>query len=166
MTSPQNPAAAPAPPDLSNPSMRSWLAALPAGSGRVAAFETRIKWSPGRATSAIINGLKRAGYPHDRERAALHCEGFIRPASRRGAGVGAAMGSRAREIGVLHCVGLIEDIWARRWVWARSSRAVHHSEADFLKILVAIWTNSCYFNIELILSYLVDTLILTCNFHI
>ena len=31
-------------------------------SGRAAAFETLIKWSPGGATSAIIKGLKRAGY--------------------------------------------------------------------------------------------------------
>jgi hypothetical protein len=57
-----NPGKAPAPPDLSNPSMRSWLAALPAGSGRAAAFETGLRWSPGGATSAIIKGLKRAGY--------------------------------------------------------------------------------------------------------
>jgi len=57
-----NPGKAPAPPDLSNPSMRSWLAALPAGSGRSAAFETGLRWSPGGAAPAIIKGLKRAGY--------------------------------------------------------------------------------------------------------
>jgi len=33
---------APTPPDLSHPSMRSWLDALPHGRGRSAAFETRI----------------------------------------------------------------------------------------------------------------------------
>jgi len=49
-------------PDLSNPSMRSWLAALPAGHGRSAGFETRFRWSPGSATAAIVRGLERAGY--------------------------------------------------------------------------------------------------------
>jgi len=53
---------APTPPDLSHPSMRSWLDALPKGQGRFAAFETRIWWSPRGATSAIVSGLKRAGY--------------------------------------------------------------------------------------------------------
>jgi hypothetical protein len=52
----------PVPPDLSHPSMRAWLDALPPGSGRSAAFETRIWWSPGGATAAIERGLKRAGY--------------------------------------------------------------------------------------------------------
>ena len=50
------------PPDLSGPSLRSWLAALPKGTGRSAAFETRFKWSPGSATGAIIKGLEKAGY--------------------------------------------------------------------------------------------------------
>ena len=50
------------PPDLSHPAMQTWLAALPAGSGRFAAFETRIWWSPGGATGGIERGLSRAGY--------------------------------------------------------------------------------------------------------
>ena len=53
---------APTPPDLSHPSMRSWLAALPKGKGKAAAFETRFKWSPGGAAGSIMRGLKRAGY--------------------------------------------------------------------------------------------------------
>ena len=57
-----NPGKAPAAPDLSHPSMRSWLAALSEGHGRSAAFETRIWWSPGGATSAIVRGLECAGY--------------------------------------------------------------------------------------------------------
>lgn len=57
-----NPAKAQAPPDLSHPSMRSWLDALPEGYGRLAAFETRIAFSPGGATAEIVRGLKRAGY--------------------------------------------------------------------------------------------------------
>ena len=53
---------APSPPDLSHPSMRSWLAGLPQGHGHSAAFETGIRWSPGGATGAIDRGLDRSGY--------------------------------------------------------------------------------------------------------
>lgn len=53
---------APAPPDLSHPSMRSWLGRLPRGRGRSAAFETRVWWSPRGATSDIERGLKGAGF--------------------------------------------------------------------------------------------------------
>jgi len=49
-------------PDLSQPSMRSWLEALPKGSGHSAAFETRIWWSPGGAAKTILRRLKKAGY--------------------------------------------------------------------------------------------------------
>ena len=52
----------PTPPDLSHPSMRSWLEALPKGSGRAAAFETRIWWSPGSAAKAILRRLETLGY--------------------------------------------------------------------------------------------------------
>jgi len=54
---------APLAPDLSHPSMRSWLETLPRGQGRSAAFETRIWWSPGGATGAIADKLAQAGYP-------------------------------------------------------------------------------------------------------
>jgi hypothetical protein len=57
-----NPGRPPAPPDLSHPSLRSWLAALPSGSGRFAAFETRLRLSPGSATADIARGFERAGY--------------------------------------------------------------------------------------------------------
>ena len=53
---------APTRPDLSHPSMRTWLATLPPGHGGSAVFETRFRWSPGGATGAIGSGLKRAGY--------------------------------------------------------------------------------------------------------
>jgi hypothetical protein len=53
---------APTRPDLSHPSMRAWLAALPPGHAGSAVFETRFRWSPGGATGAIGSGLKRAGY--------------------------------------------------------------------------------------------------------
>jgi hypothetical protein len=58
------PSRGPTPPDLSHPSMRAWLAALPQGEGqgRAAAFETRLWWSLGGATAAIMRGLERAGY--------------------------------------------------------------------------------------------------------
>lgn len=52
-----DPGKAPMPPDLSHPSMRSWLDALPVGHGRAAAFETRIWWSPRGAVGTIDRGL-------------------------------------------------------------------------------------------------------------
>jgi flavorubredoxin len=55
-------AGAPTPPDLAHPSMRSWLESLPVGSGRCAAFETRIWWSPRGATGDIEKRLAQAGY--------------------------------------------------------------------------------------------------------
>ena len=51
----------PAPPDLSHPSLRAWLETVPPGQGRSAAFETRMWFSPGGATRAILKGLKKAG---------------------------------------------------------------------------------------------------------
>ena len=57
-----NPGRPPAPPDLSHPSLRSWLEALPAGEGRFAAFETRLRLSPGSAIADIARGFERAGY--------------------------------------------------------------------------------------------------------
>ncbi len=56
-----NPGKAPAP-DLSHPSLRTWLANLPKGTGRSAAFDTRLWWSLGGATGAITRGLQAAGY--------------------------------------------------------------------------------------------------------
>ena len=53
---------APKPPDLSHPSLRSWLEHLPRGNGQSAAFETRIWWSPRGATGDIETRLERAGY--------------------------------------------------------------------------------------------------------
>lgn len=58
----KNPGKAPAPPDLSQPSMRSWLEHLPRGNGCCAAFETRLRLSPGGSTSTIIQGLDGLGY--------------------------------------------------------------------------------------------------------
>jgi hypothetical protein len=50
------------PPDLSHPTLRSWLDGLPMGHGFGAAFETRIWWSPRGATGTIEKKLARAGY--------------------------------------------------------------------------------------------------------
>jgi flavorubredoxin len=55
-------AGAPTPPDLSHPSLRSWLESLPSGHAPAAAFETRIWWSPRGATGDIEDRLTRAGY--------------------------------------------------------------------------------------------------------
>jgi hypothetical protein len=49
-------------PDLSHPSMRAWLEALPDGSGCCAGFETRIWWSPGSAAKKISEELRGKGY--------------------------------------------------------------------------------------------------------
>jgi hypothetical protein len=54
---------APMPPDTTHPSLRAWLGDLPRGRGQGAAFETRVRWSPGGATGAIERSLERAGYP-------------------------------------------------------------------------------------------------------
>jgi hypothetical protein len=50
------------PADVSHRSLRSWLEELPFGSTPSAAFETRIRWSPGGATGAIEKGLETAGH--------------------------------------------------------------------------------------------------------
>ena len=50
-------------PDLSIPTLRSWLETLPPGHGRSATFETKIRWSPGSATKTIDHELEKAGYP-------------------------------------------------------------------------------------------------------
>jgi len=53
---------APVRPDLSHPSMRSWLASLPRGSKSIASYETRIWWSPGSAAKAITKLLEALGH--------------------------------------------------------------------------------------------------------
>ena len=52
----------PTPPNLSHPSLRSWLETVPPGKGRCAAFETRIWWSPGGAIGTIQKALQAVGY--------------------------------------------------------------------------------------------------------
>lgn len=59
---------APSRADVDHPSMRRWLAGLPAGTGRFATFETRFRRSPGAATKAIEKGLSAAGYSRLAER--------------------------------------------------------------------------------------------------
>ena len=56
------PPGAPAPADLSHPSMGSWLEALPAGHGRAAAFDTQVRGPFGSAAPAISKALEHAGY--------------------------------------------------------------------------------------------------------
>ncbi len=57
----RNPPKGPAP-DFSHPSMRSWLDALPAGSGRSAAFDTQAKGPFGKGAPAIAEALEAKGY--------------------------------------------------------------------------------------------------------
>lgn len=52
-----------APPDVSHPMMRTWLANLPRGNGWSAAFDTRVKsWYGWGAASKILAALRQAGY--------------------------------------------------------------------------------------------------------
>jgi hypothetical protein len=53
---------APVAPDVSNPSLRAWLDALPHGTAAAASFETRLRWSPGGATGTIDDRFRRAGF--------------------------------------------------------------------------------------------------------
>lgn len=56
------PSAAPKP-DLSHPSMRSWLEALPpTNGGNFATFETRVKGPWGNSVKAIAKAMRAAGY--------------------------------------------------------------------------------------------------------
>jgi flavorubredoxin len=62
-------AKAPRPADLAHQSMRSWLAELPTRAKTQerpialgAAFETKLRWSPGGATGSIDKGLEQAGF--------------------------------------------------------------------------------------------------------
>jgi hypothetical protein len=57
-----NPGPAPAPPDLSQPSLAGWLQGLPKGRGAAAAFDTRVRGPFGSAAPAILKGLEAAGY--------------------------------------------------------------------------------------------------------
>lgn len=52
----------PTPPDLAHPSLRSWLGSLAHRDARMAAFETRIWWSPRGATGDIERLFEAAGY--------------------------------------------------------------------------------------------------------
>lgn len=58
------PGKAPSPPDLSRPSLRSWIEALPQVSGgiRASAFETGFKLSPGGAAATILKMLEARGH--------------------------------------------------------------------------------------------------------
>lgn len=53
---------APRPADVSHPSLRSWLDALPTGRARAASFETKLRWSPGGATGGIESRLRERGF--------------------------------------------------------------------------------------------------------
>lgn len=56
-----NPCQAPSTPYLRHASIRSWIDRIPAGRGRSAAFETRLRFAPAGSTSNILRGLERTG---------------------------------------------------------------------------------------------------------
>lgn len=60
------------PPDLSTPSMRSWLEDLPLGSAACAAFDTRARGPFGKGAPTIADALQAKGY-----RQVAEPEGFI-----------------------------------------------------------------------------------------
>ena len=49
-------------PDWSHPSVRSWMEALPAGSGQCAAFDTRVLGPFGKGAPTVADGLQAKGY--------------------------------------------------------------------------------------------------------
>ena len=53
---------APTPPDLSHPSLRAWIASLPARGGRSAAFDTQVNGPFGKGAPEITQLLAAAGY--------------------------------------------------------------------------------------------------------
>ena len=75
----RNPGKAPAPPDMSNPSMRAWLEALPPGAGRAAAFDTQVRGPFGSAAPEIAAALDLAGYAPLAESAAFVVKGKFGP---------------------------------------------------------------------------------------
>lgn len=96
----RNPGKAPSPPDLSHPSMRAWLEALPAGHGRSAAFDTQVRGPFGKAAPAIAEALEQAGHRRLAEPAGFVVagkfgplrEGELERARAWGAELAAAMG--------------------------------------------------------------------------
>lgn len=58
----RNPGMDAPPPDLSHPSLRSWLDALPAGHGFSAAFDTQVPGPFGKGAPAIAKELEAKGF--------------------------------------------------------------------------------------------------------
>jgi len=75
----RTPGKAPAPPDLSHPAMRTWLEALPPGTGRAAAFDTQVRGPFGSAGPEIAAALERAGYAPLAKPAAFTVKGKFGP---------------------------------------------------------------------------------------
>jgi hypothetical protein len=75
----RTPGKAPAPPDLSHPAMRTWLAALRPGVGRAAAFDTQVRGPFGSAAPEIAAALEQAGYVMLAEPAAFVVKGKFGP---------------------------------------------------------------------------------------
>jgi hypothetical protein len=70
---------APVPADVSHPSLRSWLDALPRGHALMAAFETRLHWSPGGSTGSIERSMRAAGYRRAARAAKFFVTGMYGP---------------------------------------------------------------------------------------
>lgn len=98
-----NPGKAPAPPDLSHPSMRAWLEELQPGAGWAAAFDTQVRGPFGSAGPEIAAALEQAGYAPLTKPAAFVVKGKFGPlkdgelerARRWGAELAAALSASA-----------------------------------------------------------------------
>ncbi len=67
-------------PDVSHPMMRTWLAGLPAGAGRFAAFDTRVTLPvPGTARKPIAKELAALGYTQVAEPEPFYVAGKFGP---------------------------------------------------------------------------------------
>ncbi|HEY3410423.1 MAG TPA: hypothetical protein VGK53_19820, partial [Propionicimonas sp.] len=49
-------------PDLSGPPLRAWLEALPPGTAKCAAFDTRVRGPFGKGAPTVAEGLQAKGY--------------------------------------------------------------------------------------------------------
>lgn len=67
------------PPNLSAPSMRTWLAELPRGTARCAAFDTRVRGPFGKGSPTIAKELQAKGYKLVAAPQGFHVQGKFGP---------------------------------------------------------------------------------------
>ncbi|MHB1575295.1 MAG: flavodoxin family protein [Candidatus Dormibacteria bacterium] len=70
---------APSDPDLTQPPMHQWLDGLAQGTGRCAAFDTRVRGPFGSASPKVLRATERLGYRSVVKPEALHVSGKYGP---------------------------------------------------------------------------------------